>query len=240
MMKKLTSLVLVAVLALSLVACGKTTITLDQTELVLDAAGETALLTAETKADKLTWTSSDESVATVDANGTVTAVAPGTATITVTVDEKTSATCTVKCEWEVVIDLAAFYEELYAELYPLDSEGYSTGPFVEDFAVVPEMVEGFYPGLTAIGTKQMHIYIPAMSGVPYELVLIQVENAADVDAVKAILQARIDTESANQMNYPAVIENWELNSRIVSNGNYILMAVSEDCEAYVDAFNALF
>ena len=53
MMKKLTSLVLVAVLALSLVACGKTTITLDQTELVLDAAGETALLTAREASEAL-------------------------------------------------------------------------------------------------------------------------------------------------------------------------------------------
>ena len=42
----------------------------------------------------MTWTSSDPSVATVDANGLVTAVSPGTATITATADG-VSATCTV-------------------------------------------------------------------------------------------------------------------------------------------------
>lgn len=238
MMKKLISLVLVAVLALSLTACGAS-VSLDKTEHTFTAAGETVQLTADSKKD-LTWTSSDESVATVDANGLVTAVAPGTATITASVDEKTSATCTITCDWDVVIDLAAFYEETYNNLFPLDSEGYSTGPYTEDFAAVPEMLEAFYPGLSAIETNQCMVLIPMMTGVPYEVVLIEVANAADVDAVKAILQARIDTETANQMNYPAVIENWELNSRIVSNGNYIMMAVCEVCDSFVDAFNAQF
>lgn len=138
------------------------------------------------------------------------------------------------------VNLEAFYNDLYAELYPLDAEGYSTGPFVEDFAAMPEMLDGFYPGLSAVSTKQLHVYMPMMSGVPYELVLVEVANASDVETVKAIMQARIDTETANQMNYPMVIENWELNSRIAVNGNYIMMAVTSDCDAYVDAFNALF
>jgi len=43
---------------------------------------------------KITWSSSNESVATVDANGKVTAVAPGTANIVATCGEK-SATCAV-------------------------------------------------------------------------------------------------------------------------------------------------
>lgn len=45
---------------------------------------------------KITWTSSDESVATVDDNGTVTAVKRGEATITATAENGISATCTVK------------------------------------------------------------------------------------------------------------------------------------------------
>lgn len=240
MMKKLTSLVLVAVLALSLTACGKTTVTLDQTELTFTAAGETAVLTAETKSDELTWTSSDESVATVDQNGAVTAVAPGSAAITVSAGEDVTATCTVTCDWQAVVDLLSFYDTLYAELYPLDAEGYATGPAVSDMGLDAEMVEMFYPGLSAIETEQLHLYFPMMTGVPYEVILIEAANAADVEAIKAILQTRIDTETANQMNYPMVIENWELNSRIVSNGNYIMMAVTSDCDAYVEAFNGLF
>ncbi|MCR4903357.1 MAG: Ig-like domain-containing protein, partial [Butyrivibrio sp.] len=43
----------------------------------------------------LTWTSSDESVATVDASGIVTGVSKGTATITVTTSNNKKATCTI-------------------------------------------------------------------------------------------------------------------------------------------------
>ena len=62
-----------------------TSITLDKTSLTLNE-GETASLTATIKPDNATyktpsWTSSDESVATVDENGEVTAVSKGTATI---------------------------------------------------------------------------------------------------------------------------------------------------------------
>lgn len=138
------------------------------------------------------------------------------------------------------VDLVAFYNELYAKLYPLDAEGNATGPFVSDMAEMQEMVDAFYPGLSALSPKQLHIFMPAMSGVPYELVLVEAASADDVEAVKTALQSRIDTEMANHMNYPAVQENWANNSRIVSNGAYVLMAVAADCEAYVEAFNALF
>ena len=61
MNKRITSLLLVFVMALSLLtACGKS-LSLDKTELTFTAAGETAQLTADTKSDALNWTSSDES-----------------------------------------------------------------------------------------------------------------------------------------------------------------------------------
>ncbi len=135
-------------------------------------------------------------------------------------------------------DLEAFYNGLYEKLYPLDSEGFATGPFVQDLAVMPELLENYYPGLAPL-CKQVHVYMPGMSGVPYEVVLLETNSAADVEAVKAILQARVDTELSNLMNYPMVLENWELNSEIIVNGNFVMMAVTEDHAAYVEAFNAL-
>ena len=138
------------------------------------------------------------------------------------------------------VDLAAFYEKLYAELYPNDENGDPTGPFVMDIAEMPEMLDGYYPGLSALGLKQMHVYMPGMSGVPYELAMVEAADAAGAEAVKAIFESRIETESNNQMAYPMVIENWELNSRVVVNGNFVLMAVSADCDTYVERFNALF
>ena len=78
-----------------------TSVTLDKSTLEL-VEEETAQLTAtvlpENADDKtVTWTSSNETVATVDENGLVTAVGKGTATITVTTkDGNKTATCEVK------------------------------------------------------------------------------------------------------------------------------------------------
>lgn len=64
-------------------------IALDRDSLSLKAKGDTGTLTASVTPDhapigEVTWTSSDESAATVDENGKVTAVGKGTALITAT------------------------------------------------------------------------------------------------------------------------------------------------------------
>ena len=74
-------------------------VTLDKTELALTIGDAAVQLTATVKPDNATdadvdWSSSDQSVATVDGSGLVTAVADGTATITAKAGGKT-ATCTV-------------------------------------------------------------------------------------------------------------------------------------------------
>ena len=80
-----------------------TGVSLDKDSLTL-TEGETGTLIATVQPsnaeDKtVTWTSSDPNVATVDANGVVTAVGAGTATITVkTQDGGKTATCTVTVE----------------------------------------------------------------------------------------------------------------------------------------------
>ncbi len=73
------------------------TITLDKTEVSL-AVGETTNVKATIKGKEqtATWTSSDESIATVDSNGKITAVKKGTATVTAEANGiKTSVTVTV-------------------------------------------------------------------------------------------------------------------------------------------------
>ncbi len=74
--------------------------TLNKTTLSLEPGGEetlTATISPATASNKnVTWTSSDTTVATVDANGKVTAVKNGTATITATTEDGTkTATCAV-------------------------------------------------------------------------------------------------------------------------------------------------
>lgn len=77
-----------------------TGITLNKSELTL-TAGESASLTAtvtpEGSTDAVVWSSSKTDVATVDATGKVTAVAPGEAIITAKAGTK-KATCTVKVQ----------------------------------------------------------------------------------------------------------------------------------------------
>ena len=82
-----------------------TSVTLDKTSLSL-TEGDTATLTATVKPDNatnktVTWSSSNTAVATVDANGKVTAVKEGSATITARAGEK-SATCSVTVAKKVV------------------------------------------------------------------------------------------------------------------------------------------
>ena len=83
-----------------------TGVTLDKTELTLApkaTARLEATVTPENVTDKtVTWTSDNETVATVDENGTVTALAKGTATITATIGDFT-ATCQVNVNTKPVL-----------------------------------------------------------------------------------------------------------------------------------------
>ena len=208
---------------------------LSHMDVTMNKAGDTFTLSTSQPDAKVYFGSDNEAVATVDANGVVTAVAPGTANILVENEAGQSATCIVRCDWKVAeelpgekpenpssssVDLKAFYDSIIA------SAG-DNAPFMMD--VVTDLgvdgIESFYPGLTGIAANQQLIYMPAMSAVACEIVMIECANAADVEAVKAILQARIDAQVAGGAWYPETIEGWEKNSDIVVNGNYVAMFV---------------
>ncbi|MDY3014689.1 MAG: Ig-like domain-containing protein [Evtepia sp.] len=77
--------------------------TLDNTDLNFSEKGAKHTLAPtfapEGSTATLTWTTSDEKVATVDANGVVTTVGPGTATITASMENGQKAECVVRCTW---------------------------------------------------------------------------------------------------------------------------------------------
>lgn len=79
-------------------------LTVSDSVVELKSVGAIQLLSVKTApadtTDALTFTSSDDSIATVDAEGKIEAVAPGQADITITCGEKT-ATCRVTCTFEV-------------------------------------------------------------------------------------------------------------------------------------------
>lgn len=97
-----------------------TGVSLDKPALEL-TEGDTTTLTATVTPDNatntdVTWSSTNPSVATVDAEGNVTAVAAGTATITVTtVDEEMTATCVVTVTAKTT-EIENFVDRLYTNL----------------------------------------------------------------------------------------------------------------------------
>ena len=235
-------------------------LSLNRSDFTLFKAGATFQMKA--KADPaggaLTWKSSDESVATVSDKGLVTAVAVGNATITVT-DSETglTASCIVRCNWE---------EQKPEEGGPADgsdsSSGSSSGDtstpagnvdlsaFASDimgqyeFGMLQlldaDLMEQLYPGMGAVSAEQKLIYGTLMTMNNGEFGLVQVKDSKDVDTVKSIFQTRIDGMINGGAWYPEPTRIWTENSRVVSNGNYVMMVVHENCDAIVDAFNALF
>ena len=96
--------------------------------------------------------------------------------------------------------------------------------------------------ITADGNETQGIGSRALEELPQTMLAAQ---SADVDTVKAIFQARIDYmvrdgEGPGGAWYPGPTEQWTNNSRVVSNGNYVMMVVHENCDDIVAAFNALF
>lgn len=133
------------------------------------------------------------------------------------------------------VDLAAFYESLTGgENWPAMMQMES------------ETLDAFYPGLSDISTNQCAAYMAMISAAVGEIALVEVQNADDVQKVKDIFQARIDYQVGDDENpggawYPQTIEGWKSGSRIVSNGNFVmLVALYEGADDVVDSFNALF
>lgn len=204
---------------------------------------------------QVVYTSSNEQAATVDEDGLVTAVAPGTATITASLtqgNETQKLTCIVRSKFEAEtpasgeagkpgngsssseasggqVDLAGFYTTI--------SSSYQLGGFQQQ--ADQTLLDQFYPGLSDIAMEQSLVYVCQMSMNNGETALIQVKDSKDVDAVKSILQARIDGMIDGGAWYPGPTELWTNDSRVVSKGSYVMMVVSVDCDAIVSDFNAL-
>ena len=217
------------------------TLALNKSDFTLFNAGETYTLEVEVTGleEALVWTSSDESVATVREDGMVTAVAPGTATITVACGDMT-VDCVVRCDWVAEqkpapdtsapstsapeapipsvghVDLDSFYNDIMA------SGGENAPAMME---VTGEYLDSFYPGLAQVSMNQCVVYTPMISAVACEVAMVECANVADVETVKAILQARVDNQVAGGAWYPDTIAGWQNNAKIVVKGNYVALFV---------------
>ncbi len=245
------------------------TITPNKTSVKLTKAGATFQLryTLEPETDaKVTFTSGNDKVITVNSERVITGVAPGKTNVSLQCDNASTVTVAVECDWKAEtkpeekpkpdpkpdgsggsssggdssstpasnVDLSAFYTTI-------------TGKY--EFGMLEladaSLMDQFYAGMSDVSAEQKLIYITMMSMNNGEFGLVQVKDSKDVDTVKAIFQARIDYMVGDGNGpggawYPGPTEQWQNNSRVVTNGNYVMMVVHENCDDIVNEFNALF
>lgn len=221
--------------------------TLNRTDFTLKNVGDTfrlQVMNAPEGAGMGQWTISDEKVATIAEDGTVTAVGGGVATASIELElggETLTLTCIVRCsakngdapaentgdtgEAAGVPALSDFYNTL-ADTYQIGSLSAYEG----------ELLDNYYPGLSAIATKQCLVQETMMTTANAAVSLIEVSDSGDVQAVKDILSARAKAQADGGAWYPASCETWA-NAVIVSTGNYIGMFVyPENAQAMADLF----
>lgn len=129
-------------------------------------------------------------------------------------------------------DLNRYYEDFMASL------GENNAPAMMDLD--ESMTEAFFPGLNDLAAKQSVKKAAAITMVSFEFILLELENEADVETAKTILQGRVDSQVEGGAFYPDAIAAWE-KAEIVTNGNVVALIVAgEQQTAAVDAFNALF
>lgn len=126
-------------------------------------------------------------------------------------------------------DLQAFYDSTFSgedmpAMMPLETEA----------------LDAFYTGLSALELKQCIVAMPMISQVAAEIALVEVADAADLETVQNIFQARIDYQIDQGAFYPASVEVWENYCEIVIQGNTIMMIAMNPNESIVEGFNALF
>lgn len=114
--------------------------------------------------------------------------------------------------------VSSFYDAVLA----VQPEGAEELIFFEESN--PALINSFYPGLDGIELSQQVFYMPPIATYPCEIVLVEVKDAANVQAVVDIFQARIDL-SADNTTYPESAAGWQLYAQVQCSGNYVCMIV---------------
>ncbi len=133
---------------------------------------------------------------------------------------------------EKVPDLNQYYEDFMATL------GADNTPAMMDLE--GEFLEAYYPGLGEYGAKQSVLKAAAITSVPYEFALVELEKESDAKAVADLFQARIDSQVQGGAFYPETIESWK-KAQVLTKGRVVaLISAGGEQEAAVSAFEKLF
>ena len=130
-------------------------------------------------------------------------------------------------------DLSAFYDDMFSTIFPDPNNAPSMSEVTGDY------LDQLYPVLSEVETTQCLVYAPMITAVAYEIALVEVADAADVQTVQDIFQARIDSQVEGGAFYPGTVEAWQNDSEIVVRGNCVCLFVGAEKDDMVAAFNAL-
>ena len=235
---------------------GKTVkIMTSHTDVTLFHTGETFRFTVWDSSgndpDACTYTSADPAVAAVDeGGGEVTAVAPGTTTITARVEfsgEKYEFDCIVRCRWEAdEPGLPGSEPEPESPAEPDAPVSAPSSPSLSGFfstlqgtyeglgmmmALDGELLDNYYPGLSGVAAvEEALIYESAISINNKAIGLVRLSDSASMDdvlQVQSILQSRITAQAEGGAFYPDACDTWE-NGVITSVSNCVGMFVYPD------------
>ena len=130
-------------------------------------------------------------------------------------------------------DLNRYFEDFMSGL------GEENAPAMMDLE--GQYLEAAYPGLSAYQTKQCVVKAAAISSVPFEFALVELEKdwVPHSDGT-SLFQARVDSQIAGGAFYPSTIEGWQ-KAAVITQGNVAaLICANTEQDAAVEAFNALF
>ena len=130
------------------------------------------------------------------------------------------------------VDLTAFYNTL-AEEYGWAEDAASSGE--EDIMMMNlegDMLEGSYPGLADVATKQLIAKAPMISAVVNEIVLAQCATEEDAATAASILQDRVDAQAEGGAWYPESMETWS-NAQVIQEGAYVAMVACAQHQAEI-------
>ena len=126
------------------------------------------------------------------------------------------------------VDLQAFYDTISA-----------TYEFSSMMDMDTEMMDAYYPGLSAVSKAQFVGKIAMITASANEIVLIECSDSADVDTVRAILESRRQSQIDGGAWYPESIAMWE-GAQICVSGNFLMLVSHGSAADIAASFNALF
>lgn len=119
----------------------------------------------------------------------------------------------------VTLDLEALYNQGMEVLAQMGDEAPILFPETNI-----DYLNQFYPGLADIEMKQFYAGVAPVTNAPFEIVLVEVADEADVPTMLDIFHARADKESGDSA-YPENAEAWINNCKITNRGRYVFLAV---------------